>query len=140
MIKTEPVATYMSTSLQGNIHSSELEPISNPDLQLGIVCVFSVEFNKVSESFVGLVSTFLLDEHYEVEMKLSSLDAFKFAKCWPNLIVSNLEFHYGTDVFNVIKDYEKYKISAIRLLDVDLQQNVGTIAMKLCSENKEGVL
>lgn len=81
------------------------------------------------ESIVGVLDSILLDQHIEVEMRVSIEDGINmFKSMGAENQVKEIQLHYGTDVVSISGDY---KISALRMQNVDPHLRACVLAMKL---------
>lgn len=118
----------MSDSIANSVQ--EIDSLQGIE-QKFIIANFFIEGGDKSTVFVGNVISYLLDEHLEIEVKVTIDDAFNVTKFWPSITIKKFEFEKLPDT---IKFDGNYKISAMRVQEIDHKLQMCVIAMKLCKE------
>lgn len=127
---TDASKILMSDILKGNVEEIEEQNIDDLKNRF-ITCVLITKDPKHVESLVGSISSFLFDEHYELEIRVIMEDAFVTMKHWRDLKFKTLTLHYGTDFIDI---EQTLTISAIRIQEIDPGRQTCVLAMKLLKE------
>ena len=120
-----PSRLLMSKILEDNVENI----ISSIDIPNHMVAILSVivEDSRV-ENIVGSLITYLLDEHYEIEVRVVIEDAFSLTQIWPKIQIAGFEIHFDKEIFTV---KGPLKVSALRVQDIDQRNQMCVLAMKL---------
>lgn len=124
----EPSRIMVSDAIADSLQ--DFDPIKEAESNYIIV---NMTLNSGDERFgiAGNVVSYLLDEHFELEIRAMIDDAFLISGCWPTISVEEFEFHRKPQV---IKFEGKRKISALRIQEINHSTQMCVIAMKLCKE------
>ena len=121
----------MSDVLKGNVQEVDDEQNIDDLKSRFMTCVLIVKDPTHFLSLVGSISTFLFDEHYELEIRVVMEDAFITMKHWAEIKFSSMEIHYGEESINI---EHQLKISAVRIQEIDRGRQTCVLAMKLLKE------
>lgn len=117
----------MSDSIAGTIQ--EENNVLNDAEKKFIIANLKLDSNGEPFYIVGSVVSYLFDEHIELEVKVTTDDAFHITSLWPAVSILEFEFRKGLEI---VKVDGPCKVSAFRVQEIEPLLQMCVIAMKLC--------